>query len=197
MFTSRAEYRLKLRADNADQRLSPVGQRIGCLSPARERRWAAKRDALAAAREQAAALRASPNALAKHGIAVSQDGAMRTAMDLLAFPDISVATLAGVWPELDGLAAEIRNQLEIDALYANYIERQDADIRAYRRDEALRLPTDLDYAAVGSLSTEVREKLIEARPATLGAASRISGVTPAALVALLRHVKRDRPAVGR
>ncbi len=197
MFTSRAEYRLKLRADNADQRLSPVGLRIGCLSFGRARLWTAKRDALAAAREQAAALRASPTALAKHGIAVSQDGAMRTAMDLLAFPDITVDTLAGVWPDLGGLPAEIRNQLETDALYASYIERQDADIRAYRRDEALRLPTDLDYAAVGSLSTEVREKLIEARPATLGAASRISGVTPAALVALLRHVKKDQPTVGR
>jgi tRNA uridine 5-carboxymethylaminomethyl modification enzyme len=196
MFTSRAEYRLKLRADNADQRLSPVGQRIGCLSAARARHWVSKRDALAVAREQASALRASPNELAKHGIAVSRDGTMRTAMDLLAFPDITVETLAGVWPELGGMTAEIRNQLEIDALYASYIERQDADIRAYRRDEALRLPVDLDYAAVGSLSTEVREKLIEARPSTLGAASRISGVTPAALVALLRHVKRDRPAVG-
>jgi len=196
MFTSRAEYRLKLRADNADQRLSPVGQRIGCLSAARARHWVSKRDALAMAREQASALRASPNELAKHGIAVSRDGTMRTAMDLLAFPDITVETLAGVWPELGGMTADVRNQLEIDALYASYIERQDADIRAYRRDEALRLPVDLDYAAVGSLSTEVREKLIEARPSTLGAASRISGVTPAALVALLRHVKRDRPAVG-
>jgi len=118
-------------------------------------------------------------------------------MDLLAFPGVDMALLAGVWPALAAIEPTIAEQLEIDALYASYIERQDSDILAYRRDEALRLPVDLDYGTVGSLSTEVREKLEAARPATLGAASRISGVTPAALVALLRHVKRGRPAFER
>ena len=197
MFTSRAEYRLTLRADNADQRLTPLGERLGCVSAARRRRWGAKRDALAAARALVEGLGATPQTLAKHGLTVSQDGVRRTAMDLLAFPNVTLDTLAGVWPELSGIAPAIAEQVEVDALYRSYILRQAADIEAYRRDEALKLPADLDYRDVGSLSTEVREKLAEARPATLGAASRISGVTPAALVALLRHVKRDRAPVDR
>jgi tRNA uridine 5-carboxymethylaminomethyl modification enzyme len=197
MFTSRAEFRLSLRADNADQRLTALGETAGCIGAARRRHWDAKRNALAAARMTARSLRATPPQLAAHGIRVSQDGVARSAMDLLAFPGIDMARLAGVWPALAAIKPAIAEQLEIDALYASYIERQDSDILAYRRDEALRLPTDLDYGTVGSLSTEVREKLEAARPATLGAASRISGVTPAALVALLRHVKRDRPVLER
>jgi tRNA uridine 5-carboxymethylaminomethyl modification enzyme len=197
MFTSRAEFRLSLRADNADQRLTALGETAGCIGAARRRHWDAKRNALAAARMTARSLRATPLQLAAHGIRVSQDGVARSAMDLLAFPGIDMARLAGVWPALAAIKPAIAEQLEIDALYASYIERQDSDILAYRRDEALRLPTDLDYGTVGSLSTEVREKLEAARPATLGAASRISGVTPAALVALLRHVKRDRPVLER
>jgi tRNA uridine 5-carboxymethylaminomethyl modification enzyme len=191
MFTSRAEYRLKLRADNADQRLTPIGEKAGSISAARQRRWAEKRDALAAAQDLARSLRATPRQLAAQGIRVGQDGVVRDAMTLLAFPGIGLDSLARVWPALGEVPPEIAEQLETDALYASYIVRQDADIRAYRRDEALRLPADLDYRTVGSLSAEVREKLEAARPATLGAASRISGVTPAALVALLRHVQRD------
>jgi tRNA uridine 5-carboxymethylaminomethyl modification enzyme len=197
MFTSRAEFRLLLRADNADQRLTPLGETVGCIGAARRRHWAIKRDALEAARSMARALRTTPPQLAAHGIRVSQDGVVRSAMDLLAFPGIDMALLVGLWPALAAIEPAIAEQLEIDALYASYIERQGSDIQAYRRDEALRLPADLDYGTVGSLSTEVREKLEAARPATLGAASRISGVTPAALVALLRHVKRDRPSLGR
>ena len=197
MFTSRAEYRLRLRADNADQRLSPIGDRVGCLSAARRRAWSDKAKALEDARRLAGDLRATPGQLAAHGLRVNQDGIVRSAMTLLAFPDITIETLARVWPALGGLDPAVAEQLEVDALYANYIARQDADIRAYRRDEALRLPEDLDYRAVGSLSTEAREKLETARPATLGAAARISGITPAALVALLRHVKRDPAAAGR
>jgi tRNA uridine 5-carboxymethylaminomethyl modification enzyme len=192
MFTSRAEYRLKLRADNADQRLTPIGLRTGCISPARARRWAAKEKALAAARDLAASLCATPQQLAAHQIKVSRDGVARDALTLLAFPEIGLADLQAVWPALAAIEGEIAEQLEIDALYASYIARQEADIRAYRRDEALRLPADLDYGSVGSLSAEVREKLAAARPATLGAAARISGVTPAALVALLRHVQRQQ-----
>jgi tRNA uridine 5-carboxymethylaminomethyl modification enzyme len=190
MFTSRAEYRLVLRADNADQRLTPLGLRAGCIGPERAARFAAKIAALTAARERLAGLRLTPPALKRQGIAVNDDGVPRTAAELLAYPGIDVARLAAVWPELGGFAPEIAEQVEIDARYAGYLERQQRDITAFRRDEALLLPADLDYATIGSLSHEIRGKLAAARPATLGAAARISGVTPAALVALLKHVKR-------
>jgi tRNA uridine 5-carboxymethylaminomethyl modification enzyme len=190
MFTSRAEYRLTLRADNADQRLTPIGLRLGCVGSARGQRFAAKMAALAEARRRLAALRMTPPALKRHGITVNEDGISRSAAELLAFPGIDVARLARVWPELGSLAPDIAEQVEIDARYAGYLERQERDIASFRRDEALLLPPDLDYRAVGSLSREIREKLVSARPATLGAAARISGVTPAALVALLKHVKR-------
>ncbi|MBV9523273.1 MAG: tRNA uridine-5-carboxymethylaminomethyl(34) synthesis enzyme MnmG, partial [Alphaproteobacteria bacterium] len=191
MFTSRAEYRLVLRADNADQRLTPLGIAQGCVSRERAQCFAAKMERLTAARALASALRLTPNALRQHQIAVNADGIARSAAELLRYPDIDVARIARVWPELAGIAPDIAEQLEIDGRYAGYLERQDADIRAFRRDEALLLPGDLDYGAVGSLSTEIRDKLRAARPATLGAAARISGVTPAALVALLKYVRRD------
>jgi tRNA uridine 5-carboxymethylaminomethyl modification enzyme len=190
MFTSRAEYRLTLRADNADQRLTPVGLRIGCVGAARKRRFAAKMTALTEARRGLPALRMTPPALKRHGITVNEDGITRNAAELLAYPEINLARLARVWPELAALAPDIADQLEIDARYAGYLERQERDIAAFRRDEALLLPPDLDYAAVGSLSREIRDKLTLGRPATLGAAARISGVTPAALIALLKHVRR-------
>ncbi|HYM73686.1 MAG TPA: tRNA uridine-5-carboxymethylaminomethyl(34) synthesis enzyme MnmG [Stellaceae bacterium] len=190
MFTSRAEYRLSLRADNADQRLTPVGERIGAVGAARGAAFAAKMAALNDARRLAASLRLSPSALARHGLAVNADGVPRSAAELLAHPEIDVARLAAVWPELATLSPEIAEQLEIDARYAGYLDRQARDIAAFRRDEALLLPDGLDYACVGGLSTEVRGKLAAARPSTLGAAARISGVTPAALVALLQYVKR-------
>jgi tRNA uridine 5-carboxymethylaminomethyl modification enzyme len=190
MFTSRAEYRLSLRADNADQRLTPLGLRIGAVGAARAAVFAAKQAALEAARSLAQRLRASPSALAKHGLLVNADGVERSAAELLAHPDIDVARLAKVWPELAAIAPAIAEQLEIDARYSGYLARQARDIAAFRRDEALALPDALDYASVGGLSAEVRGKLATARPATLGAAARISGVTPAALVALLQFVKR-------
>jgi tRNA uridine 5-carboxymethylaminomethyl modification enzyme len=195
MFTSRAEYRLTLRADNADQRLTPIGLRLGCVGRKREQRFTNKIAALTEARGTLAGLRMTPPALQRHGIAVNEDGITRSAADLLAYPGIDLARLAGVWPELGSLSPEIAEQLEIDARYAGYLERQERDIASFRRDEALLLPADLDYAAVGSLSREICDKLAGARPATLGAAARISGVTPAALVALLQHVKR-RPNEG-
>jgi tRNA uridine 5-carboxymethylaminomethyl modification enzyme len=195
MFTSRAEYRLLLRADNADQRLSPEGIAIGVVGAGRARRFAAKRAALEAARRRLAELRMTPPALARRGIPVNADGLARSAAELLAHPGIDLARLAAIWPELAALAPAIAEQIEIDARYAGYLERQERDIAAYRRDEALLLPAELDYAAIGGLSREVRDKLAQARPATLGAAARISGVTPAALVALLKHVRR-RPAAG-
>jgi len=190
MFTSRAEYRLRLRSDNADQRLSPIGARIGCLSQDRSTAWQRKEKALVAAREMARSLRASPNELGRHGIAVNADGIVRDVTTLLAFPDIALEDLARLWPALGDLDADVAEQLTIDGRYSGYMARQDADIRAYRRDDQLVLPDDLDYEAVGSLSNEVRQKLQAARPRTLGAAARISGVTPAATVALLRFVQR-------
>ncbi|MBV8130903.1 MAG: tRNA uridine-5-carboxymethylaminomethyl(34) synthesis enzyme MnmG, partial [Alphaproteobacteria bacterium] len=157
---------------------------------ARGRRFAAKMTALTQARQSLAALRMTPPALKRRGIPVNQDGIARSAAELLAHPGIDLARLAQVWPELGALAPDIAEQLEIDARYAGYLERQERDIAAFRRDEALLLPPDLDYAMVGSLSREIRDKLARTRPSTLGAAARISGVTPAALVALLQHVRR-------
>jgi tRNA uridine 5-carboxymethylaminomethyl modification enzyme len=190
MFTSRAEYRLTLRADNADQRLTPIGGRLGAVGHERQRRFTTKMAALAAARARLTDLRMTPPALKRHGIAVNEDGITRSAAELLAYPGLDLARLAAVWPELGSLTPEIAEQLGIDARYAGYLERQERDIASFRRDEALLLPADLDYASVGSLSREICDKLAVARPATLGAAARISGVTPAALVALLKHVKR-------
>ena len=194
MFTSRAEYRLRLRADNADQRLTPKGLAIGAIGSERRAVWQAKADALAHGRTLAASLKASPNRLAKEGLAVNQDGIARSVADLLALPEVDLPRLARIWPELAGLAPEIAEQIEIDSRYRGYLDRQDADIRAYRADESLQLPADLDYAAMTALSMEVRGKLAAARPATLAAAARISGVTPAALTILLRHIKRRQAA---
>ncbi|HWE74164.1 MAG TPA: tRNA uridine-5-carboxymethylaminomethyl(34) synthesis enzyme MnmG [Stellaceae bacterium] len=194
MFTSRAEYRLVLRADNADQRLTPRGVALGCVGSDREAAFARKSDKLTAARALVRALKLTPQQLHKHGLTVNADGVARSAADLLRHPTISWAQITGVWPELAGISPDIAEQLEIDGRYAGYLDRQEAEIHAFRRDEELVLPADLDYAAVGSLSTEIRLKLSAARPANLGAASRISGVTPAALVALLRHVKRGEAA---
>ena len=190
MFTSRAEYRLRLRADNADQRLTDKGIEIGLVNVSREKAWKAKSEKLVAAREMARSLSMTPNELEAHGIGINKDGQRRNVSDLLAYPDIDWEQVQNVWPELGKIEPTIREQIECDALYANYMERHEADIAAFRKDEALVLPEALNYADVGSLSNEVRSKLELARPATLGAASRIPGVTPAAVVALLRHVKR-------
>ena len=137
-----------------------------------------------------AALRATPNELQRSGIAVNRDGVRRSAAELLAYPGVDMPRLAAIWPALGALDPGVVEQLEIDARYAGYLGRQEADILAFRRDETLILPADLDYGAIGSLSVEIRSKLQAAAPATLGAAARISGVTPAALTALLRYVKR-------
>jgi len=190
MFSSRAEYRLKLRADNADQRLTPKGIAAGCVGAGRARRFREKRAVLAEAWALLDALSASPSRLRKEGIGINLDGVKRSARSLLAHPDITLDRLAALWPELARIPADTARQLEIEAGYAGYIERQEEDIRAFRRDEALLIPDDLDFDAVGGLSAEARAKLAEARPATLGAAARISGITPAALTALLGHVRR-------
>ena len=190
MFTSRAEYRLWLRADNADRRLTPRGLEIGCVGSERARLFHVKQEALAEARAVAEGLTLSPSALAKRGIVINQDGVPRSALDLLAYPDVDWARLTGLWPELGSVAPAIAEQVAIDSRYEGYLARQRQDIEAYRRDEALELPADLDYGRVGGLSNEIRQKLETQRPSTLGQAARISGVTPAALVGLLKYVRR-------
>ncbi|MBM3508635.1 MAG: tRNA uridine-5-carboxymethylaminomethyl(34) synthesis enzyme MnmG [Alphaproteobacteria bacterium] len=195
MFTSRAEYRLSLRADNADQRLTEKGVAAGCVGSERAQRNREKVTSLARARSLMSDLYLTPSEARRIGLQVNLDGVRRSALELLAAPGVTWATLASIWPVAATFAPDIAEQIEIDALYAGYLERQAADIRAFRRDEDLTLPWDLDYAGIGGLSAEIRLKLDEARPTTLGAAARISGVTPAAVTALLAHVKK-RTVVG-
>jgi tRNA uridine 5-carboxymethylaminomethyl modification enzyme len=190
MFTSRAEFRLTLRADNADQRLTGLGVDLGVVGSERRVRFEAKAAALAQARTRAGALNLTPAEAERAGFRVKADGQRRDLLQLLAYPDVGFDDLARVWPEVGGWRAEVREQIEIDALYAGYLDRQAADVEAFRRDEDLRLPGELDYALVGGLSNEVREKLAAVRPFTLGQAARIEGVTPGALTALLAHVRR-------
>lgn len=192
MFTSRAEYRLMLRADNADQRLTDRGLDIGCIASTREQVWGAKKAALQSAKDEVSTLTETPNGLAKFDIRINQDGVRRSAYDLLAYPDIDFDTLTRVWPQLGDLDPAIKEQVAIDAQYKGYLDRQAADIAAFRRDEELRLPRGLDFDSVGSLSAEIRLKLKEIQPETIGAASRIPGVTPAAVTALLGHIKSHR-----
>ena len=190
MFTSRAEFRLTLRADNADQRLTARGVDLGVVGSARAAAFAAKSAALAQARAEAHALTLTPAEAARAGLPVKADGQRRDVLQLLAYPSIDFAALEAIWPQIRGWSPAVREQIEIDASYAGYLDRQAADVEAFRRDEALQLPADLDYAAVGGLSNEVREKLAAVRPLTLGQAARIEGVTPGALTALLAHVRR-------
>jgi len=194
MFTSRAEYRLTLRADNADQRLSDKGIAIGCVGGERERRHRAKMDALREALAFARSVAVTPSEAARFGFALNRDGQRRTAFDLLSYPDVSFSDLARIWPRFHELTPVIAEQLEIDAKYAVYLERQAADVASYRRDESLILPDDIDYAVVTGLSNEVRQKLAAVRPRTLGQAGRIDGITPAALTLLAATVRRQRKA---
>jgi tRNA uridine 5-carboxymethylaminomethyl modification enzyme len=196
MFTSRAEYRLGLRADNADQRLTPKGVSAGLVGGMREGAYRRKAEALARGRALLEGLAATPQQLCGLGIEVNRDGTRRTAYQLLAYPDVTVARLSDVWPELRSVPPSIAQQIEHGARYQGYLQRQEADIRAFQRDQALELPPELDYRAIGGLSTEVRSKLQDARPATLAAAARIRGVTPAALTALLAHVRKRESAAG-
>jgi tRNA uridine 5-carboxymethylaminomethyl modification enzyme len=190
MFTSRAEYRLTLRADNADQRLTQKGIDLGCVGLERTVAFRRKMAAIERARGLARSLVLTSTEAANASLKVNQDGQRRNAIQLLGYPTIAWDDLAAIWPELKAVPSEAKEQVEIDALYAGYLDRQEADIVAFRKDEDLRLPANLDYAAVGGLSAEVRQKLQAARPATLGQAGRIEGVTPGALTALLAHVKK-------
>ncbi|MDP4025483.1 tRNA uridine-5-carboxymethylaminomethyl(34) synthesis enzyme MnmG [Methylobacterium sp. NEAU 140] len=194
MFTSRSEYRLSLRVDNADERLTPRGLALGVVGARRADHFATAQAALRAAREQLDALSLTPTQAATRGIALNRDGIRRTAFQLLAYPDLDWARLAAVWPELAGVPPRIAERLRTDATYAVYLDRQSADIAAFRRDEAVRLPAGLDYAGISGLSNEMRVKLEAVRPGTLGQAARIEGVTPAALTLLAAHAKRGAPA---
>jgi len=190
MFTSRAEYRLTLRADNADQRLTDRGIAIGCVGPDRARHHRAKMAGLEAARALARSVSLTPTEAERHGLALNRDGQRRSAFDLLAYPNLGLADLARIWPALGALSPEVGVQLEIDAKYAVYLERQAADVAAYRRDESLVLPDDLDFAEVSGLSNEMKQKFAAAQPRTVGQAGRLDGVTPAALTLLAAHVRR-------
>ena len=194
MFTSRAEYRLTLRADNADQRLTGRGIVIGCVGAERRHHFEAKQNALEYARSLAKSLATTPNEALRFGLAVSQDGQRRTAFDLMAHPDIGFSDVTRIWPQLAEIAPNIAEQLEIDAKYAVYLERQAADVAAFRRDEGLELPDALDYRQLPGLSMEMRQKLAAIRPRTLGQAGRIDGVTPAALTLLAAHIRRKKSA---
>jgi len=192
MFTSRAEYRLTLRADNADQRLTEKGVAIGCVGAVRARAYAEKSSALKDARDFADAVSLTPKEAERFGIVLNKDGQRRTAFEMLSYPNISLADLARAWPRFGELAPKIAEQIEIDAKYDVYLSRQAADVAAYRRDESFALPDDFDYASLPGLSNEVKQKLLRHRPRTIGHAARIDGVTPAALTLLLAHVKRGR-----
>jgi tRNA uridine 5-carboxymethylaminomethyl modification enzyme len=196
MFTSRAEYRLKLRADNADQRLTGKGIAIGCVGSVRQRHFETKLSALQAARALADSLSITPNEAGKYGISLNRDGQRRTAFELLSYPTLGLPEVARIWPQFASIEPKIANQLEIDAKYAVYLDRQAADIASYRRDESFELPADLDYVTLKGLSNEIRQKLIALRPSTIGQAGRIDSMTPAALTLLVAHVRRakGRPA---
>jgi tRNA uridine 5-carboxymethylaminomethyl modification enzyme len=192
MFTSRAEYRLTLRADNADQRLTGRGIALGCVGRPRAEHYRAKMAALEAARTIARSLSLTPTEAARSGLALRRDGQRRSAFEILSYPDIGITDLARIWPAFGELDAKIAAQLEIDAKYHVYLSRQTADVESYRRDESLILGDDLDYASLRGLSNEVRQKLQLHRPRTIGQASRIDGVTPAALTLLVAYLRRTR-----
>lgn len=194
MFTSRAEYRLTLRADNADQRLTPLALEAGIVSPTRRSAFEAKAAELARATALVRDQTFTPKEAAAFGIAVNADGQRRSIRDLLAFPGVDLRQFTEAYPAIADWSAQVREQVEIDAGYAGYLDRQASDAAALRHEEALALPVDLDYAAIGSLSNEVREKLTLVQPRTLGQAGRIEGMTPGALTALLSHVKKAKVA---
>ena len=190
MFTSRAEYRLILRSDNADQRLTPLADAIGGISKLRKAKYAMKINKITETVKQVSDLSETPNMLKKQGLNINQDGIRRSVMDLLAYPNITKTQLLNVWPVLKSIPNFAWEYLETEALYSGYIERQAKDIAAFRRDEGLRIPEGFNYKTIGGLSNEVISKLEKVRPLTLGQASRIEGVTPGSLTAVLAHVRK-------
>jgi tRNA uridine 5-carboxymethylaminomethyl modification enzyme len=190
MFTSRAEFRLSMRSDNADRRLTERGVAWGCVGSRRGQHFAVKAAAITEARDLCQRLDLTSSAAAKAGLPVNQDGARRSAWDLLSYPDIVFDDLVRVWPALSAVAPAIRVAVVNDARYDVYLHRQSRDIASYRRDDSLVLPDDLDIASIPGLSREVRERLAAARPTTIGQASRLESMTPAALALLALHARR-------
>ena len=191
MFTARAEYRLTLRADNADQRLTAKGMAAGLVGAQRAAHFEAKMSKLQKARALAEGWQMTPNQAGDKGLHIRADGVRRNMIELLAYPSITWQDLAAIWPDMAGWDDETRFQIETDARYAGYLDRQKADIEAFRRDEALQLPKDIDYLSLEGMATEVRQKLAAARPVTLGQAARLDGMTPAALTLLLHHARKS------
>lgn len=189
MFTSRAEYRLTVRADNADRRLTPKGEEIGLIRRERSEEFSRKRVAIDVADRLLRSLKLSPSEAKRHGLKIRQDGVRRNALELLQLPSVDLGCLARIWPELTALRSDVAQQFEIEAKYVGYLPRQKADIRALRSAETLDLPGDLQFEKIAGLSREVRVRLEECRPSTLGAASRIPGMTPAAMALLYRYTK--------
>ena len=190
MFTSRSEYRLYLRADNADARLTEKGYKIGCVGELRYSVFKAKNDKINQYRHLADQLFITPNELEKYGIKTKKDGTKRTAFNVISYDDVSRETVTKIWPELKDIPADVYDEIEIEAKYAGYLKRQLADIQVFKKDENLRLREDIDYGKIGGLSREMVFKLSKVRPATIGEASRIPGVTPAAIMAILTYVNR-------
>ncbi len=190
MFTSRAEYRLRLRADNADQRLTPAGLALGCIGSERRQAFARKSEALDNGRRLLEDLKLTPSEATRHGLDINKDGRRRSAFELLSYPGIDIARLAAIWPAVGTIDIAIAAQLAVDARYASYVDRQEADVAAFRREEGVRIPADFNYAGLAGLSAEVRQKLETMRPATLAQAGRMEGITPAALMLLLAHLRK-------
>jgi tRNA uridine 5-carboxymethylaminomethyl modification enzyme len=190
MFTSRAEFRLKLRADNADQRLTALGLELGCIGTVRAAAFTSRLGSLTAGRDLLERLTLTPNEASRAGLDINKDGRRRSAFELLAFPGVTLSRLAAIWPELGGLAEDAARQLEIDARYAAYVQRQEEDVAVLKRDEAITIPAGFDFGAIPSLSHEVRQKLVLHKPRTLAQAGRIDGMTPAALTLLLAALKK-------
>jgi tRNA uridine 5-carboxymethylaminomethyl modification enzyme len=192
MFTSRAEFRLKLRADNADQRLTALGASVGVVGSGRAAAFDAKAQALAEARAELEARTLTPKEAERHGLKLNQDGRRRSAFELLAYPDITFATLAAVWPELGRISAPIADQTAIDAKYDAYVRRQESDVAQLRKDEAMAIPAEFDFDTIAGLSNEIRQKLAAHRPSTLAQAGRVEGMTPSAMVLIAAHIKKGR-----
>ncbi|CAD7049162.1 tRNA uridine-5-carboxymethylaminomethyl(34) synthesis enzyme MnmG [Pseudorhizobium endolithicum] len=193
MFTSRAEYRLSLRADNADERLTREGLRLGIVGSAREERFGAYEAQLDVWRERLKNISMTPNEAAKHGLALNRDGQRRSAYDLLAYPDVTMETLSSIWEELKEMGPRVGEALAIEATYSVYLDRQQGDIQALQRDEGLVIPADFDYMAMSGLSNEIKKKLAEQQPLTLAHAAKIEGMTPAAAALLLAMIRKHAP----
>lgn len=190
MFTSRAEFRLSLRADNADSRLTPLGEGWGLIGTERQKRFNDRNLELDKAREMARNLSITPNAAAGFGLTLNKDGIRRTAYDLLSYPDVSIENLGQIWPEFQSFSAVTKEALEIEAQYSVYLDRQIADIAVMEREEQLLIPQSIDFTAISGLSLELKQKLEKRKPANIAEAQRIEGMTPAAIALLITHIRR-------